>query len=143
MKLDVSWQGVEPDKNLRKTALKAARAAAKSEARMSVSASLLFTDDETIRQLNSRYRGVDSATDVLSFPSGECGFAGDIAISVPQARLQAEQYGHTIGREIAFLTVHAMLHLFGYDHIDESEETEMRQRQRDILRIAGYEIDDA
>ena len=141
MKLDISWQGVEPDKQIRRCAVKAAKAAAKSEGRKG-GVSLLLTDDETVKQLNNRYRGIDSTTDVLSFPSGEAGFLGDIAISVPRAQLQAEQYGHPVAREIAFLTVHAMLHLFGYDHIEAGDEEEMRQRQREILKAAGFELHD-
>ncbi len=139
MKLDISWQGIEPDRQIRKAAIKAAKAAAKCE-RLKGGVSLLLTDDETVQQLNSRYRGIDSTTDVLSFPSGEAGFLGDIAISVPRAKQQAEQYGHTVAREIAFLTVHAMLHLFGYDHIEPAEEEKMRERQREILKFAGYEV---
>ena len=139
MKLDITWQGIEPDGQIRKTAVKAAKTAAKCEGRRG-GASLLLTDDETVKQLNNRYRGIDSTTDVLSFPSGETGFLGDIAISVPRAQLQAEQYGHPLPREIAFLTVHAMLHLFGYDHIEAADEVKMRERQREILKKAGYEV---
>ena len=139
MKLDIIWQGIEPDRQLRKIAVKAVKAAAKHEGRKG-GVSLLFTDDETIKQLNSRYRGVDSATDVLSFPSGEEDFLGDIAISVPRARQQAEEYGHPLPREIAFLTVHGMLHLMGYDHIEPADEEKMRARQREILNKAGFEV---
>jgi probable rRNA maturation factor len=139
MKLDITWQGIEPDRQITKTAAKAAKAAAKCEGSKG-GVSLLFTDDEAIKQLNSRYRGVDSATDVLSFPSEEEDFLGDIAISVPRARLQAEQYGHPLPREIAFLTVHAMLHLFGYDHIEPADEEKMRARQREILNKAGFDV---
>mgnify|MGYP001229643646 CR=1 FL=1 len=142
MKLDITWQGIEPDRQIRKTAARAAKAASKYEGKQG-GVSLLLTDDETVRQLNNRYRGIDSTTDVLSFPSGEMGFLGDIAISVPRAQLQAEQYGHPVPREIAFLTVHAMLHLFGYDHIEAADEVKMRQRQREILKSAGFEVHDS
>lgn len=142
MKLDIAWQGIEPDRQLKKTAMKAAKATAKAEGQKG-GVSLLFTDDVTVKQLNSRYRGIDSATDVLSFPSGEVGFFGDIAISVPRAQLQAAEFGHPLAREIAFLTVHAMLHLFGYDHIDVADEAKMRERQSEILKTAGYEVHDA
>ena len=142
MKLDITWQGIGLDKNIQKTAVKAAKAAAKAEG-MKGGASLLFTDDEAVRELNNRYRGLDSTTDVLSFPSGEAGFLGDIAISVPRAQQQAEEYGHPLAREVAFLTVHAMLHLFGYDHIEPADEEKMRARQREILKIAGYEVHEA
>ena len=142
MKLEITWQGIEPDRKIQKTAVKAAKAAAKAEG-MRGGVSLLFTDDEAVRELNSRYRGLDSSTDVLSFPSGEAGFLGDIAISVPRAQQQAAEYGHPLAREVAFLTVHAMLHLFGYDHIEEADEAKMRERQREILKNAGYEVNES
>ncbi len=139
MKLDITWQGAEPDRKIQKTAVKAAKAAAKAEG-MKGGVSLLFADDETVRDLNNRYRGIDSTTDVLSFPSGEEGFLGDIAISVPRAQLQAAEFGHPLAREVAFLTVHAMLHLSGYDHMETEDEEKMRVRQREILKTAGYEV---
>ncbi len=142
MKLDITWQGTERDRKIQKTAVKAAKAAAKAEG-MKGGVSLLFTDDETVRELNSRYRGIDTTTDVLSFPSGEAGFLGDIAISVPCAQRQADEFGHLLAREVAFLTVHAMLHLFGYDHIEAADEEKMRARQREILTSAGYEVHEA
>lgn len=102
--------------------------------------SVLLTDDETIKALNSDFRDIDKATDVLSFPSDEDGFYGDIAISIDKAEAQANEYGHSLEREIAFLTAHAMLHLFGYDHMEEQEEKDMREKQREILKKAGYDI---
>ncbi len=138
LKIDVMWQRVDKDARLKRAALKAARKAAKRE-KKSGSVSLLFADDDIIHTLNREFRQVDKSTDVLSFPSDEPGFLGDIAICVPCAKRQAEEYGHSIEREIAFLTVHAMLHLFGYDHIDADDEELMRSRQREILAIAGVE----
>ncbi len=138
LKAEMTWEGVPKDAAVRRTALKAARAAARYEKR-SGAVSLLFTNDDTIQRLNREFRGVDKPTDVLSFPSDETGFLGDIAISVPCAERQAEEYGHSREREIAFLTVHAMLHLFGYDHIEPEDESVMRGRQRDILAAAGME----
>jgi probable rRNA maturation factor len=138
LKADIIWQGVPKDATLKRAALKAARMAAKCEKR-SGSVSLLFTGDEDIHVLNRDFRQVDKPTDVLSFPSDEPGFLGDIAISVPCAMRQADEYGHSVKREIAFLTVHAMLHLFGYDHIEPSDEEIMRRRQRDILTMTGVE----
>lgn len=138
LKVDIIWQGVQGDAKIKRAALKAARMAAKYEKRAG-SVSLLMTGDEDIHQLNREFRQVDKPTDVLSFPSDEPGFLGDIAISVPCAVRQAEEYGHSVDREIAFLTVHAMLHLFGYDHIEPQDEEIMRSRQRDILAAAGME----
>ena len=111
----------------------------------------LVNDDE-IKELNSAFRGIDKSTDVLSFPLGENGeydinpetdalMLGDIVISVEHALKQAEEYGHSIDREIAFLTVHSMLHLLGYDHVNnEAEEKEMFKKQEEILIKMGLGV---
>lgn len=99
--------------------------------------SVLITDNEEIRSLNLEYREKDAPTDVLSFPlfdedgtlDGE--ELGDIVISLERAKEQAEEYGHSLKREVSFLTAHSMLHLLGYDH--ENGEQEMYQKQDDIL----------
>ncbi len=98
---------------------------------------------EEIRALNLEHRGVDRVTDVLSFPAAEPGetppdgFWGDIVVCPERAREQAEEYGHSVERELAFLTVHGALHLFGYDHMGKNEETYMLQRQEAILERMG------
>lgn len=103
--------------------------------------SVVITDNETIRDLNRTYRNKDSATDVLSFPLyDDEGYLddeelGDIVISLERAYAQAEEYGHGIIREVAFLTAHSMLHLLGYDH--ENGETEMYEKQEEILNLLG------
>ena len=116
--------------------------------------SVTFTDNEHIHLLNEQYRGVDRPTDVLSFPltdfSGDCEepaidapvvSLGDIVISLEKAAEQAEEFGHSFERETAFLTVHSMLHLLGYDHVNsEAEDEEMRSRQRDIMKNLGLEV---
>ena len=102
--------------------------------------SVLITSDEIIKGLNSKFRGIDEPTDVLSFPSGEQKFLGDFAISMDRANKQAESFGHSVEREIAFLSAHATLHLLGFDHEDEEGETAMRQGQRRILKKTGYDI---
>lgn len=122
--------------------------------------SVILTDDEHIHALNAAHRGVDQATDVLSFPfhtyrapadfgdfeeredafnpeSGEL-LLGDIVLSVEHIIAQAKEYGHTRKRELAFLVVHSMLHLMGYDHIEEEERSLMEARQREILLSCGY-----
>ena len=111
--------------------------------------SVRFVDDEEIHRLNREYRNVDRSTDVLSFPLGENGvydtnldtgakMLGDIVISIPHAVSQAERFGHTLQREIAFLTVHSMLHLLGYDHVNsEEEEKEMFGKQDKVLDKLG------
>ena len=115
--------------------------------------SVTFTDNEGIRVLNRTYREIDRETDVLSFPlidfeGGEeppCDEAevmlGDIVLSLEKAQAQAEEFGHSFEREVAFLTVHSMLHLLGYDHVNSDEEDEdMRRRQREILEQMGLSV---
>lgn len=114
--------------------------------------SVLLTDSEAIKEINREYRGVDSATDVLSFPQfapgeryPEEGFVplGDIVISVERAENQALVFGHSFERELAFLTVHSTLHLLGYDHVTSKEdELDMRARQRDIMEAMGLSVTD-
>ncbi len=113
--------------------------------------SVMFVDNEEIRELNRIHRGIDRATDVLSFPmfeydedgeiieddldfnpDGEM-ILGDIVISLERADAQAEEYGHSFEREVGFLTVHSMLHLFGFDHMNPVDEEEMFGCQREIL----------
>ena len=106
--------------------------------------SVTFVDDERIHEINKEHRNIDSSTDVLSFPLGEDGvydenpetgakMLGDIVISVDHALYQADLYGHGIEREIAFLTVHSMLHLLGYDHMEEEEKARMRKKEEQIM----------
>lgn len=108
-----------------------------------------IVDDERIRSLNRRYRRIDRPTDVLSFAAreGEKLFSsrkgeylGDIAISLETAARQAKEYGHSLGRELAFLTVHGILHLLGYDHMTPEDEKEMRGLQREIMERAGLAV---
>lgn len=118
--------------------------------------SLLLTDDDEIKEINKQFREIDKPTDVLSFPSIEYMMAGDfsnleedtseyfnpetgelilgdIVISVDRAIRQAEEYGHSIAREIAFLTAHSMLHLMGYDHMHDDERKVMENKQEEVL----------
>ena len=113
--------------------------------------SMTFTDNEGIRELNRMHRGIDRATDVLSFPmfafedeSEELeGALGDIVISLERAQEQAETFGHSFEREVAFLCVHSMLHLLGYDHErGEEEDIDMRRRQSEIMTRLGLGIRD-
>lgn len=125
------------------------------EFRTDVEISVVLTDNEGIRTLNNLHRGIDRATDVLSFPmfeydengdiiedyvefnemGGIC--LGDIVISLERAHEQAAEYGHSPEREIGFLTVHSMLHLLGYDHMTPEDEEEMFGYQREILDKIG------
>lgn len=112
--------------------------------------SVSIVDNEEIRKINKRFRNVDRPTDVLSFPmlNFEAGgvtevnekneiVLGDFIISLERAKEQAIEYGHSLQREIAFLTAHSMLHLLGYDHMEQEEEKEMLQKQKEILDSLG------
>ncbi|MGN1478579.1 MAG: rRNA maturation RNase YbeY [Acutalibacteraceae bacterium] len=115
----------------------------------SVEISVRFVDDEEIQRLNLSYRNKDASTDVLSFPMGENGeydvnldtgakILGDIVISLEHAVKQADMYGHSLQREIGFLTVHSMLHLLGYDHeAGGIEQVRMREKEEAILTQLG------
>jgi probable rRNA maturation factor len=116
------------------------------EAEMSVT----FVDNERIQELNREHRQKDQPTDVLSFAMEEMGegeieivgmvgprLLGDIIISIPRTKEQAEEYGHSFMRELGFLTVHGFLHLLGYDHMTEEEEKEMFTKQKEILDTYG------
>ncbi len=97
--------------------------------------SLLITDDNEIRQLNKEYRGKDSPTDVLSFPMEDDVILGDVVISLDTAIRQSESAEINLDREVAFLFIHGLLHLLGYDHeISEEAEKEMFSLQEDILQ---------
>ena len=122
--------------------------------------SVTFVDDDQIHALNKEYRNIDRSTDVLSFPLGENGvydinidsgakLLGDIVISIPHALDQADRYGHSLQREIGFLTVHSMLHLLGYDHVNGGiESVRMREKEEAVLtqmglkRNGSYYMDD-
>ena len=115
--------------------------------------SVTFTDNEGIRAINREYRELDKPTDVLSFPLTDFEGGdepptdepfislGDIVISLERAREQAEEFGHSFERECAFLCVHSMLHLLGYDHVgSDDEDAEMRRRQSEILQDMGLGV---
>ena len=112
--------------------------------------SVTFTDNDGIQAVNKQYRNIDKATDVLSFPltdfeGGEEPPAdeptvslGDVIISLERAKEQAEEFGHSFEREVAFLTVHSTLHLLGYDHeLSDEDDADMRARQNDIMERLG------
>lgn len=127
---------------------------------------LTFTDDDGIREVNREFRELDIPTDVLSFPmvdyeapadfsvleteeaevmyfnpeTGEL-LLGDILISVERAKEQAAEYGHSLKREICFLTAHSMLHLLGYDHMEDSERLIMEEKQKQVLSSLGITRD--
>ncbi|MFW5687017.1 MAG: rRNA maturation RNase YbeY [Halanaerobium sp.] len=102
--------------------------------------SIAFVSNQQIKELNSKYRETDQTTDVLSFPIDD-EMLGDIIISAKRAAEQALEYGHSLKRELAYLTVHGMLHLFGYDHQSEEEKKEMRQKEERVLTQLGISRD--
>ncbi len=111
-----------------------------------------FVNDEQIKEYNNQFRNIDKATDVLSFPLGENGIydtnpetgnkmLGDVVISIDHALKQADLFGHGLRREIGYLTVHSMLHLLGYDHVNGGmEKTVMREKEESVLKKLGLEI---
>lgn len=135
-KLYITAEEALPPREVCIAAIRAAKVTAKMEGQ-AFRAGLLFTDDNTIRRLNAQFRGIDAPTDVLSFPSGVEDYLGDIAISLEQAQRQADEIGQSLMREVAFLTAHAMLHLFGYDHETEEGELAMRAMQRKVMERTG------
>ena len=116
--------------------------------------SFTFVDDKGIKELNNKFRKKDAPTDVLSFPLFDYDgtseeppvdemmeMLGDVVLSLEHAAAQAEEFGHSFEREVAFLTVHSMLHLLGYDHeTGDEDEADMRARQRDIMEMLGLSV---
>ncbi len=106
--------------------------------------SFLITTDEVIREINREYREKDSATDVISFAynetenMGPVNILGDIVISADRIRYQSEEYGHTSEREFYYVLCHGLLHLLGYDHIEEKERSIMRKKEEEILEEFNY-----
>ena len=109
--------------------------------------SFTLTNDETIKQINKKYRNIDKPTDVLSFPMfekkeieqilknkiGHKEILGDIIISIPKVNKQAKEYEHSFKRELAYMVVHGFYHLMGYDHIEEEDKIQMRKKEESIL----------
>ncbi len=157
--LDIDWEE-EPIEGAEALLQKTVQCCAEAEGLAeNVYAQVRMTDNEGIRQINREYRQIDRATDVLSFPSADCHpddtlgncpgklrqerdetgrcFLGDIMISLPKAREQAEEYGHSLQRELAYLTAHALFHLMGYDHMREEDKERMRAMEEKALNKAG------
>ena len=156
--IENTQQEVEIDNSINELIKKCAEAVLQyEECDFDAEVSVTIVDEEEIKNLNREYRDKDSVTDVLSFPMlefedemifDECDFdgenviLGDIVICAKRAEQQAEEYGHSVEREYAFLTVHSMLHLLGYDHEhSEDMEQEMFKRQKEILDKMGITRD--
>lgn len=116
--------------------------------------SITFATKDEIRQLNKAYRNVDNHTDVLSFPliddfnqledydedvNGEQIMLGDVVICLEKAREQAEEYGHSLQREIVYLFVHSLCHLLGYDHMTDEDKVEMRKLEEEVMSALNLE----
>ena len=110
--------------------------------------SVTFVDNQGIRELNAQYRDKDTETDVLSFPMGENGvwdkdpetgafILGDVVISMEKAMEQANIYGHSLQREVGYLTAHSVLHLLGYDHIEPLDRVHMREKEELVMDQLG------
>ncbi|CDA91205.1 probable rRNA maturation factor [Firmicutes bacterium CAG:238] len=109
--------------------------------------SVTFVDLDEIHELNKQYRGVDKPTDVLSFPQFDdleeeipevCEIClGDVVICEQKAREQAEEFGHSFERELVYLFTHSVLHLLGYDHMEDDEKKAMREREEEIMKQIG------
>ena len=157
--LDFVWD-VPPVEGAEEALCRVAQECARAEGlTLPAYAQVRVTGDEEIREINLEYRQVDRATDVLSFPSTDCApdrtlgqnerllrrerdetgrcFLGDIVISLPRAREQAQEYGHSLKRELAYLTAHAMFHLMGYDHMRDEDKERMRAMEEKALNQAG------
>jgi len=121
--------------------------------------SITFVNNNQIKELNSQYRGNDTETDVLSFPMGEDGvydqdpqtgaqILGDVVISMEKALEQSIRFGHSLQREVGFLTAHSVLHLLGYDHIEKIDRVRMREKEEAVMNLLGlaasasYIVDD-
>ena len=120
----------------------AAEVLSQEEAKGKTELSLIITDDEAIRELNRRFRGVDAPTDVLAFGTGteehfvsapeRPPYLGDVVISYQRALAQAEELGHAVAEELKLLVIHGILHLLGYDHQEEDAARKMREREERI-----------
>ncbi len=136
------FQGAVDEEALRRAA---AAALSHEGVEAEVELSLVVTDDETVRELNRRFRGVDAPTDVLAFGTGggeafvfapeEPPYLGDVIISYPRALSQAEEVGHSVEDELNLLVVHGVLHLLGYDDQEEADARRMREKEEAILRL--------
>lgn len=129
------------DENIIESVKKAVKACLLEEKNnLNYEISVSFVDNEEIRCLNRDYRNIDRETDVLSFPIdddfnlGDREMLGDIIISSEKAMEQAEDFGHSILREIVYLTVHSMFHLLGYDHLEEDEKKLMRNKEKLVIK---------
>ena len=149
--IDKNPETLEIEKNIEDEIIRAAEIVGKIYGVENSEVSITLTDDKNIHELNKKYRGIDRPTDVLSFAfresdepkilDAEFETLGDIIISVERAKFQAEDFGHSFLREIIFLEVHGLLHLLGYDHIEENDRIEMENEQKFVMEKIGITRD--
>jgi probable rRNA maturation factor len=140
--IDTAYRG----QGLQKPLSKAAEAALAHAGSEKCSLTVVITGNKRLKELNQQFRGIDEATDVLSFPSDanrkdEARYMGDVIISHPRARSQAKAAGHSLVAELQLLLVHGILHLLGHDHADRSSKAKMWAAQDEILHGLGIHID--
>ena len=143
MTILISRENISVEENIEVEIIRAAELVGEIYGVENSEVSITLTDDKNIHELNKKFRGIDRPTDVLSFAfresdepkilDAEVETLGDIIISVERAKIQAEEFGHSFLREIIFLEVHGLLHLLGYDHIDENDRIEMETEQKFIM----------
>ena len=141
--IDKNPETLEVEENILQEITRAAEVVGKVYGVENSEVSITLTDDETIHALNKKYRNIDRATDVLSFAlresdepqilNAEVETLGDIVISLEKAQSQAQEFGHSFLREVIFLEVHGLLHLLGYDHIEDADRIEMETEQKFIM----------
>ncbi len=139
--------GIRIDEDVENVVRKAAEKALFAEGCGDCEVSIFLTDDDEIHRLNRLYRGVDSPTDVLAFAMREGidndlnrEILGDVVVSLPRAEEQAGMYCHSLEVEMSLLISHGVLHLLGYEHEQRDDLLVMQQKQRDILRLLGYDL---
>lgn len=140
MTIDIILSNIQSDLVDREFLEDAIRLTLEKHNKADIDLTLQLTGDETIRQLNQAYRGIDKTTDVLAFnqefinPETTQLYLGDVIISIDQAQKQAQENNHTLNEECALLTIHGTLHLLGYDHSEEQEKEHMWRIQDTIMR---------
>ena len=149
--IDKNPETLEIEKNIEDEIIRAAEIVGKIYGVENSEVSITLTDDKNIHELNKKYRGIDRPTDVLSFAfresdepkilDAELETLGDIIISIERAKIQAADFGHSFLREIIFLEVHGLLHLLGYDHIEENDRIEMENEQKFVMEKIGITRD--
>ena len=138
-------EDLEISKELKQNIIKAIETCIKVEKyNKDLEISISFVANDEIKYLNKEFRGINKITDVLSFPmdldfiiEGENEILGDIIISTERAKEQALDYGHSVEREIIYLIIHSIFHLFGYDHMIENDKIEMRKKEKKTIKILG------